>query len=656
MLYAQEVMFTTVPAARKVGIQDPFEVQYVLRNVRNVETFSLPQMRDLQVLSGPSQRTQYSEINGQRSVTLVLTYVFRPRKTGAVMIPGGIAISDGKTIKSNNVTIDVIPGSVMERQSRGRQQDPFGDEDPFADLFGDEDPFLAMQKQHQQMMQMLQRQMQQPNMPHSMQPQQSQQQRPEVIERKDIGSNLFIKVDVDKRNVTKGEQITASYKLYTRLPMQVNLTKLPSLNGFWSQDFKIPQPPKPIKEIYNGKEYQVFEIKRTALFPTQTGTLELDAAEAEGIARILKPKKIRQENPFRDDDFLNSFFGSMLMSDPDFNTDFMTSYDYEDVNVSFKSTPIKIQVNEIPSEQPKSFDGAVGTYTIESTIDKTELTTDDVATITFRVSGSGNLKLIGTPVIRFPEDTDTFDPKINDTITNTNYIIAGYKTFSYTFAPRIAGTFTIPSTEFSYFEPQTQTFKTLTTPSYTIHVKPGKNDNQFAKNRLPNDIHDIQNTTPSNLKRQKISLPNSPLYWGGFALPLLAYLGIAVYRKKEENLTNNSVLAKHKRANKIALRRLETAEKFLKQSAQMPFYEETSKAVWLYLSDKLTIPLSSLSKEVAQQKLNDKKVSLALQSELFRVTDECEMALYAPDRGTMKMHQTYADALILIGKLEDEIA
>jgi hypothetical protein len=656
MLYAQEVMFTTVPAARKVGIQDPFEVQYVLRNVRNVETFSLPQMRDLQVLSGPSQRTQYSEINGQRSVTLVLTYVFRPRKTGAVMIPGGIAISDGKTIKSNNVTIDVIPGSVMERQSRGRQQDPFGDEDPFADLFGDEDPFLAMQKQHQQMMQMLQRQMQQPNMPHSMQPQQSQQQRPEVIERKDIGSNLFIKVDVDKRNVTKGEQITASYKLYTRLPMQVNLTKLPSLNGFWSQDFKIPQPPKPIKEIYNGKEYQVFEIKRTALFPTQTGTLELDAAEAEGIARILKPKKIRQENPFRDDDFLNSFFGSMLMSDPDFNTDFMTSYDYEDVNVSFKSTPIKIQVNEIPSEQPKSFDGAVGTYTIESTIDKTELTTDDVATITFRVSGSGNLKLIGTPVIRFPEDTDTFDPKINDTITNTNYIIAGYKTFSYTFAPRIAGTFTIPSTEFSYFEPQTQTFKTLTTPSYTIHVKPGKNDNQFAKNRLPNDIHDIQNTTPSNLKRQKTSLPNSPLYWGGFALPLLAYLGIAVYRKKEENLTNNSVLAKHKRANKIALRRLETAEKFLKQSAQMPFYEETSKAVWLYLSDKLTIPLSSLSKEVAQQKLNDKKVSLALQSELFRVTDECEMALYAPDRGTMKMHQTYADALILIGKLEDEIA
>jgi hypothetical protein len=656
MLYAQEVVFTTVPAARKVGIQDPFEVQYVLRNVRNVETFSLPQMRDLQVLSGPSQRTQYSEINGQRSVTLVLTYVFRPRKTGAVMIPGGIAISDGKTIKSNNVTIDVIPGSVMERQSRGRQQDPFGDEDPFADLFGDEDPFLAMQKQHQQMMQMLQRQMQQPNMPHSMQPQQSQQQRPEVIERKDIGSNLFIKVDVDKRNVTKGEQITASYKLYTRLPMQVNLTKLPSLNGFWSQDFKIPQPPKPIKEIYNGKEYQVFEIKRTALFPTQTGTLELDAAEAEGIARILKPKKIRQENPFRDDDFLNSFFGSMLMSDPDFNTDFMTSYDYEDVNVSFKSTPIKIQVNEIPSEQPKSFDGAVGTYTIESTIDKTELTTDDVATITFRVSGSGNLKLIGTPVIRFPEDTDTFDPKINDTITNTNYIIAGYKTFSYTFAPRIAGTFTIPSTEFSYFEPQTQTFKTLTTPSYTIHVKPGKNDNQFAKNRLPNDIHDIQNTTPSNLKRQKTSLPNSPLYWGGFALPLLAYLGIAVYRKKEENLTNNSVLAKHKRANKIALRRLETAEKFLKQSAQMPFYEETSKAVWLYLSDKLTIPLSSLSKEVAQQKLNDKKVSLALQSELFRVTDECEMALYAPDRGTMKMHQTYADALILIGKLEDEIA
>ncbi|MBK8145963.1 MAG: hypothetical protein IPK62_13740 [Bacteroidetes bacterium] len=137
---------------------------------------------------------------------------------------------------------------------------------------------------------------------------------------------------------------------------------------------------------------------------------------------------------------------------------------------------------------------------------------------------------------------------------------------------------------------------------------------------------------------------------------MLAYLGLLAFRKKEDKLQENVVLFKNKKANKIALKRLETAERYLKMSAQNSFYEETSKAVWLYLSDKLGIPLSTLSKEVAIQKLGEKKVSPVLQEELFRVTDECEMALYAPETGSMRMHQTYSDAYKLIGKLEDELS
>jgi hypothetical protein len=657
-LLAQDVTVTTVPAARKVGIQDPFEVQYVIRNARNAQSFSLPQMKDLQVLDGPSRSTQMIEVNGHRTMIVQLTYVFKARKTGQVVIPGGVVVSDGRELRSNNVTIEVINGSVMSRQSRRQQADPFGDEDPFADLFGDEDPFAAMQKHQQQMMQMMQRQMQQSPMAQRMQPQQRAQQQPaELISRNDIANNLFIKVNVDKRTVMLGEQITVSYKLYTRLPMEINLTKLPSLNGFWSQDFKLPQPPKPVKEIYNGKEFQVFEIKRTALFPTQTGTLELDAAEAEGIARILKPKRVRQENPFGDDPFSSSFFGSMMMNDPAFNDSYLTTYDYEDIPVKLKSMPVSITVNDIPvANRPSTYDGAVGNYTIESNIDKTELTTDDVATISFKITGTGNLKMIGTPVIRFPEDIDTYDPKVSDTITNTNDIIAGYKSFLYSFTPRIPGAFTIPSTDFTYFDPNLKEFKTLTTPSYTLHVKPGKNENQSAQNRLPKDIHDINATAIKIEKVSRSILPASPFYWGGFALPLLAYIGLIAYRKKEDELVSNTVLFKNKRANKIALKRLEQASNYLKSSSQSEFFEETSKAVWLYLSDKLTIPLSSLSKEVAAQKMKEKSISSELQSELFRITDECEMALYAPDRGTMKMHQTYSDAFKLIGKLEDELS
>lgn len=638
LVKAQEIVMITQPAAMKVGTQDAFELKYIIKNAAQVEDFRLPEMRDIQILSGPSRMTSTSIINGERSVSFELTYVCKAKRKGTVTIAGGVATSRGREYKSNNVNIEVIEGTVRTQQQQ--RQSPF--DDPFfQDPFGD-DIFADLQKQHQQMMQMLQGRSGQ-MMPQQM-PQQ-RQQAPEMIGKEDIAKNLFIKVDVDKTNVTLGEQITATYKLYARMPMEVNLTKLPSLIGFWSQDYKIPQPPKPTREVVNGKEYQVFEIKKTALFPTQTGQLELDPAEAEGVAQILVPKKVKQDNPF------DHFFGRGG------GDQYVTTYAYEETPVKLRSSGIKIQVNDIPGTKPSSFDGAIGRYTIESNIDKTELTTDDNATITLRVSGSGNLKLIGTPVIKFPEDIDAFDPKIEDTISNTNNTIAGYKTFTYSFAPRIAGKFTIPPTEFSYYDPNTKQFNTLTTPSYTIHVKPGKNDNHISDNRLPRDIHDIHAKSKSFSKQQSsISLPQSPLYWGGFALPLLAYLGFIFIRKREDDLRSDSALFKNKKANKIALKRLATAEKYLKTNSQSAFYEETSKAVWLYLSDKLSIPLSTLSKEVAVQKLADKKIPDDLQFELFRITQECEMALYAPDRGSMKMHQTYSDAFKLIGKLEDQLA
>ena len=644
--FAQEMVFSTRPAAKKVGIQDRFEVRYSIQNA-NVQRFSLPTLTDFDVVGGPIQSQSTSYVNGERSSSIELTYIFKAKHKGTLVIPGGIAMMDGKQYRSNDVSIEVIDGSVAQQNNQGRNRgynpfddDPFGDQSPF----GGNDPFAAMQQQQMQMMKQL-RQLQQqafggaqPMMPQSAPGGRSA----EPVNKEDIDKNIFIKVDVDKRNVALGEQITAVYKLYTRLPMQVNLTKLPSLIGFWSQDFKIPQPPKPSREVLDGKEYQVFVLKKSALFPTQTGTLTLDPAQAEGAVKVLSSRKVKHHDPFEE------FFGGSLADA------FVTAYGYEDVPVKLKSTPISIQVSDIPKEKkPASFQGAVGHYSLESNIDKTELTTDDNATITLRISGSGNLKLIGTPALSIPEDIDTYDPVVRDTITNTNNIIAGYNTFSYTLSPRVAGIFTIPAAEFSYYEPSSNSYKTLIIPSYTLHVKPGKNAGMASRNILPKDIHDIQGKVSALQQDHSGRLPSSGLFWSGFALPLLAYIGLLAFRKREEKLQSDVVLFKNKRANKVALKRLALAEKYLAQSAQNPFYEETSKAVWLYLSDKLNIPLSSLSKEVAEEKLSARMIPIHTKSEIFRITGECEMALYSPDSGTLKMKQTYSDTLRLIGKLEE---
>ncbi len=653
-LFAQDIDFQVFPAANKVGTQDAFEVKYVIKNANRAQTFSLQQVRDVQVVGGPSQSRNMSIMNGERSVSLEITYVFKANRKGNIILPIGMVSIDGREYKSKAVSVQVVEGTVRNAKQQRRASpfdDPFFNQDPFED-----DLFAAMQQQQQQMLQMMQRHGGMRQMAPSPRNQSSATAPQLEITKENLANNLFIKVDVDKTNATFGEQVTASYKLYTRVPMEINLTKLPSLLGFWSQDFKLPQVPKPTLEIVNGKEYQMFEIKRTALFPTQTGTLELDPAEASGVARILKPKRIKQSNVLGDDDFLNQFFGSMMMNDPDFDNQYMTTYDYEDVKVNLKSTPIKINVTAVPEiNKPLSFNGAIGSYTIESNIDKTELTTDDVATITFKIAGTGNLKLINAPVIQFPKEINAFDVQQKDTITNTNNVIAGFKNFVYSFAPQTAGNFNIPATEFSYFDPEHKQYKTLTTPAYVLHVKKGKNDRSADADKLPHDLHDIRTTQCIIKKTRPIDLSKNPVYWSGFALPVLAYLGLLAYKRKEDKLHENVVLFKNKKANKIALKRLETAEKYLKLSAQNSFYEETSKAVWLYLSDKLAIPLAVLSKEIALQKLTEKNVSTRLKDELFRVTQECEMALYSPESGSMKMHQTYSDAYKLIGKLEDEL-
>ena len=176
----------------------------------------------------------------------------------------------------------------------------------------------------------MQRAQQPPQASGSQQQQQQQQPEPKVND-DEIKKDLFIKVVADKNKVHLGEQVTINYKLYSHIPMQMSISKLPSLDGFWTQDFDIPRQAKPTEEIINGKKYQVFLLKKSALFPQQTGTLELDAAEAKGIARIVQQVKRRVSDMF--DPYGG---GSLMMNDPFFNNSYYNTLAYKDVPVNIK--------------------------------------------------------------------------------------------------------------------------------------------------------------------------------------------------------------------------------------------------------------------------------------------------------------------------------
>lgn len=623
---AQGVVFSAEASAKTIGIEDQVQVTFTIENVPELQGIQNPSFPGFRQLAGPfqSQSTNYS-FNGNQQVrnsSVSLTYVLQATQTGDLKIPGIIAKDgQGKAYQSNSIVIKVVNGSLAAKQRQQQQSnDPFGGYDPFDDPFfggsgGSGDPFAAIRQQQarmQQLMQQLQQQAQgganQANMP--------------SVSEKDLGKNVFIKVTVDKTKVLVGEQITATYKMYARIPMQAQLSKLPTLNGFWTQDFDLPKEQKPQRETLDGVEYQTFTLKKSALFPQQTGTLVLDAAEANGVAQIAD-----RANPFG-----------------------------REVQFKIKSAAVNITVNALPEkDQPENYGGAVGSYTLSAKIDKSALSTDETAQLVLDIAGTGNLKLIQAPPLKLPNGLDAYDPKIIDTITSRTTTISGHKYISYTIAPRLAGNYEIAPITFSFYNSKTAKYETLHTQTIKLQVSQGKNT-PLAENDLKtiSDIHpNIASKYP--LVSSTFLLVKSTAYWLVYMLGILAVLFFALLKKRKEHEQNNVGLFKNKYANKVALKRLKTAKAFLDQSKTIAFYEEISKAIWLYLSDKLNIPLSQLSKETANDALAHKQLSSTQLDKMNRIIDDCAMALYAPAGAAKQMTQTYEDTTALISELEETL-
>ncbi len=646
--YAQNVVFTAAAGANKIGIKDQVQVQYTIRDGQNLQTISNPSDADFVIVGGPyqsqSSSTQFSGGRAVSSSSISLTYVLQPRREGTFTIPPVTAKDgDGHSYQSNALTIQVVPGSLVQQQQQQRRSRPY---DPFSDP-GDD--IAAIMRQMQQMQQ---QQMQQAQRGQRAQlPSQQQQAQPDApVNDNEIKKDLFIKVAVDRNKVHVGEQITISYKLYSRIPMQMGISKLPTLNGFWTQDFDIPKQAKPTEEVLDGKKYQVFLLKKSALFPQQAGTLELDPAEAKGVARIVQQVRRRMSDMF--DPFGN---GTLMMNDPFFNNSFYNTMAYKDVQVHLKSTPVKISVTPLPEKgQPEHFGGAVGEFSVSSKIDKKELTTDEVATLTLNISGNGNLKLIESPELKLPNGLNTYDPVVIDTITGRSTTISGSKIITYVITPQTPGDYEIPAFDFTYYNTQTNSYTTEHTQPLKLHVTPGKRYTvpQQGNSASYKDIRDIVKQPPSELTFRSGPLLFTASYWFLFLLPLVLFFAFAFRKRRDEELSRDTVLLRKKRANKVALQRLVTANKFLQQQNKKPFYEEVSKAIWLYMSYKLSIPLSALSRETASEAMIARKVPADIQKKMEDVIWECETALYASG-GSRQMADTYEDAVKVISNLED---
>ena len=491
---------------------------------------------------------------------------------------------------------------------------------------------------------------------------QSQQAVVEVVESKqqnktnnsannntDKGQDIFIKAIINNSNVSIGEQLVLTYKLYTKLSVaQYAIEKAPSNKGFWSHNLiKDNEQPKQYEEIVNGQRYIVAEIRKISLIPQQSGKLTIDPLKVECIVK----EKVKRRN----DNFFDSFF-----NDPFFDNAFSST---QTVKKSIQSNSVVINVSALPkNNKPNDFTGAVGSFQLTSSLDKTSVNVNDAITLKIKLSGKGNLQLIDNPQLVFPSDFETYDPKTSDQITTNDKGTSGSKSFEYVIIPRAPGVFTIPSYNFSYFDLATKQYKTISTDSYQIEVKKGANSaastvvstNQKDIKYLGSDIRFIKT---SNISLNKVNnyFFGSKYFWMLLFIPVLLFFIVIVFLRKQMSLKSNQMLLKNKRATKIAKKRLSQADKYIKSDDRNLFYIEISKALWGYISDKFYIPQSQLSLENVNETFRNTKASEETIREIISTLNEIEYNRFSPQNDNTQMTNLYSKCHDLIIKIEKEL-
>ncbi|MDR1415811.1 MAG: BatD family protein [Prevotellaceae bacterium] len=451
-------------------------------------------------------------------------------------------------------------------------------------------------------------------------------------------NSLYLGVTLSKTEVYRGEYLVAATKLYTRGNSIRNFenVKKPIYNGFWSQDIETPQEINFTRENVSGVVYDVGLLWKQLLFPQQSGELTISSNEIDVIMQV----RTRSRDMFED------FFGG----------------GYQNIRKSLQSKVLKVRVKELPGGAPASFSGAVGSFKIESSLSKKQLVANDATTLTVRISGNGNLKLMNAPKVDLPVDFEPYDTKTTDAIKNSDAGASGYRQFEIPFIPRSAGEFTIPPIEFSYFNPATGKYVTLLTQAHTISVeKDTKSQQTYASAEgrregikfLGKDIRFIK--TGVTLAQQDRLFFGSMLFYLLYVALILVFAVLYVWLKKHRKNSQNVVLVRNRKANKVAKRRLKNSAQLLKVGNAQGFYDELLRAIWGYLSDKLNIPVSELSRENAREAFAERNIEEQYIETFISVIDECEFARYAPGSGRKEMTLLYHEAVGVISKLEQRV-
>lgn len=615
-----QIKFSTVCPDKTIGKDDYLQIQFQVENADNVETIIPPSFKNFDVVSGPNQQSSISIVNGKRDQSVAIGFYLKPKGTGKYVIGPATARADGKEFHTEPLTVQVTNASSSNSSSSSQGNISMS---PFGNMTFD---FPTQPTVHRFDDYIL---------------------KPGENVNDKVQKNLFMKLEVSKPTCYVGQPIIASYKLYTRLRSESVVTSAPSFNGFSVSDIEMGNNNSVKTEKLNGRDYNVYTLRKVQLYPLQAGTIILDPVVTDNTVTFLRSDYAGAQK--------GDLFYDMLQ---DFANSSSPENSVVEQHVTLKSKPVEITVKPLPEEhKPADFKGAVGNFKMNALLDKKNITTDDAGNLQINVSGEGNIQLVNAPKINWPDNIDGYEAKVSESIDKFSVPMKGDKTFTYPFTVSKAGNYTIPSISFSYFDPVSEKYKTVETKPLTVTVTRGKGTIQGTLVKNSNKQQEL--SQGGIWQRYKIYIIS------GFSL-FAAFVLLAVRKsnteKKKRQLLKTTVIKEEAHEEKesheaefvIPENPLMEAHTKLVEGNEIDFYKVLDASLKNYIAAKLKVPCEELTKKRLTEELDKCNVGLGTSLMLSSLLDEIELNVYAPPTNSNHLQMVYEKASQVVALLDKQ--
>lgn len=443
--------------------------------------------------------------------------------------------------------------------------------------------------------------------------------------------NLYLIADVSKGNPYVNEPTTVVYKLYFANIGISNFKELnkPKYNDFWSQNIEIKQLVAE-EGIFKGQNYRYIVLKKVVLYPQKSGRLKIEPLSLEIDVQLPSNRR--------------DMYGRMVLTE----TTKKVSAGAKIINV--KSLP--------EAGKPDDFSGAVGSFEFKVTPSKTTLKHDESLDLVVSVSGKGNLKLFSLPKPVVPNALEMYEAVHSEQVNTPLSGMAGKIADRYTIVPQYKGSYPVKPIKFTYFDLDTKSYKTLSSPEIIINVVDGPSPNEAtvaSSNKNKGDK--VEQFKFINVKSKLLSMDTkdffeSNLFFGLFFFPFLMLPLIVLFKKKKEAIDGDVTGNRIRMNNKLAKKYLSEARKQINNKEL--FYIALEKAMHNFLKAKLNIETSEMSKDNIQEVLLSRNANPEAVNDFIALTENCEIARYAPASSVTIQHD-FDKAVAIISNLEKQI-